>query len=66
MVLSKLTAQSIFGCEPWVDAENLLVMTDNTSGIILAKNKLPPSDMPGVAWQPHSFFNGKHAHPILT
>ena len=34
----------------------------NTEEIILAENKLPPSDMPGVAWQPHSFFNGTNGH----
>jgi arylsulfatase A-like enzyme len=34
----------------------------NTDEIILAEHKLPPSDMPGVAWQPHSFFNSTNGH----
>ena len=28
-----------------------------TSEVEVAEHKLPPSDMPGVAWQAHSFFN---------
>ena len=28
-----------------------------TEGIALAKHKLPPQDMPGVAWMAHSFWN---------
>ena len=29
----------------------------DTEDIVLAEHKLPPADMPGVAWQAHSFFN---------
>ena len=33
-----------------------------TSDIVLAAHKLPPPDMPGVAWMPHSFFNSTNGH----
>ena len=40
-----------------VAADLFLMDRYDTEDIVLAEHKLPPADMPGVAWQAHSFFN---------
>ena len=40
----------------WADPSRFWDLYD-TEDIALAEHKLPPADMPGVAWQAHSFFN---------